>query len=75
MGFLNQLFWKIIPKILPAGSKIEDCCICRRCNEGVSALLLFMHGMDLKLGRNSYKYAQKEDENRITPKKKADTDS
>ena len=54
---LNQLIWKITPKILPACSKIVDIAACVAAgtfNEGVSALLLFMHGMDLKLGRNSH---------------------
>lgn len=50
---LNQLIWKIAPKILPAGSKIVDiAALVAACtlNGGTSALLLFMHGMDLKLG-------------------------
>lgn len=73
---LNQLIWKITPKILPAGSKIVEIAAfvaAGTFNEGVSALLLFMHGMDLKLGRNSHEYARKEDENRILiAEKKAD---
>lgn len=65
---LNQLVWKITPKILPAGSKIVGIAAyvaAGTFNEGISALLLFMHGMDLKLGRNSHEYARKEDEKRI----------
>ena len=65
---LNQLIWKITPKILPASSKIVDIAACVAAgtfSEGVSALLLFMHGMDLKLVRTSYKYARKEDEDCI----------
>lgn len=52
----NQLIWKITPKILPAGSKIvEIAALIAACtfNEGISSLLLIMHGMDIKLGRNS----------------------
>lgn len=58
----------ITPKILPAGSKIVEIAACVAAgtfNEGISALLLFMHGMDLKLGRNSHDYARNEDANRI----------
>lgn len=65
---LNQLIWKITPKILPAGSKIVNvAALVAACtfNEGMCALLLFMHGMDLKLGRNSHEYAQTTDENRV----------
>lgn len=65
---LNQLIWKITPKILPAGSKIVDiAALVAACifNEGTSALLLIMHGMDLKLGLNSHEYARKADANRI----------
>lgn len=65
---LNQLIWKITPKTLPAGSKIVEIAAfvaAGTFNEGISALLLFMHGMDLKLGRNSHEYARTEDENRI----------
>ena len=73
---LNQLIWKITPKILPAGSKIVQIAAfvaAGTFNEGMSALLLFMHSMDLKLGRNSHEYARKEDENRILiAEKKAD---
>lgn len=65
---LNQLIWKVTPKILPAGSKIVDiAALVAACtfNEGTSALLLIMHGMDIKLGRNSHDYARKADENRV----------
>lgn len=73
---LNQLIWKIAPKILPAGSKIVDiAALVAACtlNGGTSALLLFMHGMDLKLGWNSHEYARNSDENRVcaTEKKSA----
>ncbi|CAD6221987.1 GSCOCG00011691001-RA-CDS, partial [Cotesia congregata] len=64
----NQLIWKITQKILPAGSKIVNiAALIAACifNEGASALLLIMHGMDLKLGRNSHKYARISDENRV----------
>ncbi|XP_044575161.1 uncharacterized protein LOC123258969 [Cotesia glomerata] len=64
----NQLIWKITPKILPAGSKIVNiAALVAACifNEGTSALLLIMHGMDLKLGRNSHEYARISDENRV----------
>ncbi|XP_044584565.1 uncharacterized protein LOC123265047 [Cotesia glomerata] len=64
----NQLIWKITPKILPAGSKIVNiAALVAACifNEGTSALLLIMHGMDLKLGRNSHEYARILDENRV----------
>lgn len=74
---LNQLIWKITPKILPAGSKIVEISALVAAgtfNEGVTALLLFMHGMDLKLGPNSHEYARKENENRILiAEKKADS--
>nr|XP_012143883.1 PREDICTED: uncharacterized protein LOC105662864 [Megachile rotundata] len=64
----NQLIWKITPKILPAGSKIVEIAAfvaAGTFNEGIAGLLLFMHGMGVKLGRNSHEYARKEDENRI----------
>lgn len=64
----NQLIWKITPKILPAGSKIvEIAALIAACtfNEGISSLLLIMHGMDIKLGRNSHEYARKIDGNRV----------
>ncbi|CAH4001251.1 unnamed protein product [Pieris brassicae] len=64
----NQLIWKITPKILPADSKIVNiAALVAACifNEGTSALLLIMHGMDLKLGRNSHEYARISDENRV----------
>ncbi|XP_044578704.1 uncharacterized protein LOC123261223 isoform X2 [Cotesia glomerata] len=64
----NQLIWKITPKILPAGLKIVNiAALVTACifNEGTSALLLIMHGMDLKLGRNSHEYARMSDENRV----------
>lgn len=76
---VNQLIWKITPKILPAGSKIVDIAAyvaAGTYNEGIAALLLFMHGMDLKLGRNSHEYARKEDESRIlAAEKKADAET
>ncbi|GAB0086469.1 LOC108005992 [Sergentomyia squamirostris] len=65
---LNQLIWKITPKILPAGSKVVDiaawiaACIF---NEGTKALLSFMSKMDIKLGPNCHMYAQIEDKNHI----------
>ncbi|XP_037906116.1 uncharacterized protein LOC119648436 [Hermetia illucens] len=65
---LNQLIWKITPKILPAGSKILDIAAyvaAGTFHEGIAALLLLMHSMDLKLGRNSHQYERKEDESRI----------
>jgi len=65
---LNQLIWKITPKILPAGSKIvEISAFIAACtfNQGISALLTFLHGMDVKLGRNSHEYARNEDAHRI----------
>ncbi|XP_043270679.1 uncharacterized protein [Venturia canescens] len=65
---LDQLIWKITPKILPAGSKIVNiAALVAACtfNEGSSDLLLFMHGMDLKLGRNSHEYVRNSDENRV----------
>ncbi|KAK0166569.1 hypothetical protein PV327_004063 [Microctonus hyperodae] len=52
-------------KILSAGSKIVDIATYvafGTFNEGIAALLLFMHGMDLKLDGNSHEYARKEDE-------------
>ncbi|XP_039956081.1 uncharacterized protein LOC120771887 isoform X2 [Bactrocera tryoni] len=64
----NQLIWKISPKILPAGSIIvQIAALIAACifNEGISALLLIMHGIDLKLGPNSHEYARNMDENRF----------
>lgn len=64
----NQLIWKITPKILPAGSKIvQIAASIAACtfNEGISALLLIMQGMELKLGPNSHEYARKMDEDRV----------
>jgi len=76
---LNQLIWKITPKILPAGSKIVDIAAyvaAGTFNEGIAALLLLMHGMDLKLGRNSHEYARKQDESRVlAAEKKADAET
>ncbi|XP_025153901.1 uncharacterized protein LOC112588386 [Harpegnathos saltator] len=73
---LNQLIWKITPKTLPAGSKIVEIAafiaICTF-NEGISTLLTFLHGIDVKLGRNSHEYARKEDTHRIlTAEKRAE---
>lgn len=51
---LNPLVWKITPKRLPAGSKFADiAALVNACifNQRTSALLLIMHGMDLKLPR------------------------
>ena len=65
---LSLIIWKITPKTLPAGSKIVDIAtFIASCtfNEGRSPLLTFLHGMDVKLGRNSHKYALKEDARRI----------
>ena len=62
------MIWKVTPKILPIGSKVVDIAeLVAACtfNEGTLALLLIMHGMDLKLGRNSHQYARKADENRV----------
>ena len=73
---LNQLIWKITPKILPAGSIIvQIAALTAACifNEGISALLLIMHGMDLKLGPNSHEYARNMDENRVTSAEKKST--
>ncbi|XP_074101315.1 uncharacterized protein LOC141528920 [Cotesia typhae] len=42
-------------------------------NEGISALLSIMHGMDLKLGSNSHEYARNMDENRVTAAEKKST--
>ena len=64
----NQLIWKITPKILPAGSIIvQIAALIATCifNEGISALLLIMHGMDLKLGLNSHEYARNMNEKRV----------
>jgi len=50
---LNQLIWKITPKIILAGSKIFEITAffdVGTFNEGISALLLFIHGMVIKLG-------------------------
>ena len=66
---INQLIWKITPKIHPAGSIIvKIAALIAVCifNEGILALLLIMHGMDLKLGPNSREHARNMDENRET---------
>ncbi|XP_063986122.1 uncharacterized protein LOC135167084 isoform X2 [Diachasmimorpha longicaudata] len=72
----NQLIWKITPKILPAGSiivQIAALIVACTFNEGISALLLIMHSMDLKLGPNSHNYARKIDENRVIAAEKKST--
>jgi len=54
---VNQLIWKIIPKILSAGSRIVNISASiAACtfNEGISALLTFLHGMDVKIDLNSH---------------------
>ena len=72
----NQLIWKISPKILPGWwiivqiAALNAACIF---NEGISALLLIMHGMNLKLGTNSHEYARNMDENRVTATEKKST--
>jgi len=65
---LNQLIWKIAPKIVLAGTKtVETAAYVASCtfNEGISALLMFLHAMDVKLGPASNEYAHKENNSRI----------
>ncbi|XP_018405529.1 PREDICTED: uncharacterized protein LOC108781910 [Cyphomyrmex costatus] len=65
---MNQLIWKITPKIAPAGAKtVEIAAYVASCtfNEGISALLMFLHAMDVKLGPVSHEYARNEDNHRI----------
>lgn len=51
-------------KILPAGSKIVEIAAiiaASTFNGGILALLMFLHDMIKKIGRNSHKYAGNED--------------
>ncbi|GAB0096661.1 hypothetical protein DMENIID0001_122000 [Sergentomyia squamirostris] len=54
---INQLIWKITPKIVPAGSKIvEIAALVSACtfNEGTAAILFFLQMMGMNLGNQSH---------------------
>lgn len=66
---LNNLFWKIAPKISNCGSKIVDiasyaaACIF---NEGTTSLIQIMNDMDISVGINCYNYTTEEGQRRMS---------
>lgn len=65
---LNQLIWKITPKVIPCGSLIVEIAAYTASamfNEGHTVLLKFFEALGISCGRNMHSYIRQEDKSRI----------